>query len=1091
MTFTDESDLSETLSSAGSTIPLPSSELASRAVSEDPTSPSNFLISPTKNFNKFDRNHKKSKLIKSNINNNHKTPSSSSSSSSSLKFQNQLNQKDLKFKKFNNSNHSTTITSTSTITTTTTTTISTTLTTSFNQSIDSSSDSNHQILKSDSNSIQNFSKNQSNRLNPSNQSIDQKTLKSNLPKSSSSSSSSSLQSLHPLTSHGHLPLFEQPVLIQGARPRRTANLLPKKSSKIKSNRKVSSIGTNSKSIDLNNLNSSKLNSNDSMVETNENFKDDESSLTEQSSSDDEDSCINQQIISNHSNNLNQSDLNPSSFSIISQPINQSSLLSLNFSISPKLNQKLLSNDSLSHNQSCQLNSIKSINSKSQKSLKGSINLSIQSTPQPDQKLINGSCPDQNGHRDTSEESALTPEPEEDRQSVIHKSIPHPPIPIPHEFFSSSINQSHLTLSTSSTQISDQQEFKNSSSNFNLTSSQVVPYQSSQPNLIPPSTPKHQPQPKILSNQTTPGDQFTNKLESNSAPLLAPSTHLQLDDRSDPIFEHHTLEADLADDALDGEPILDDLMDYEMEFVDTLSGEPSFEIASNIREPSEAGTSAVDGVPVADSEDVVEEIELRPPVEPQLKSSKTSKFHSPTSPKTFTEPDPALDRLPEPDSNAEPEPEPDPKPQTKTDKPKSTRAILSEVIYEHDDHVRRREDALEAMVKIEIMFAQVRDRLYVERMADVNRETVAVEHGSHPELNEYYRMLEQKRDARLSLAQKIFNLKEIELNKKREAATHSVWTKWHEAKTGLHNSMIVETQKQMKQLEREKCQPDLRYNVEVQLLPRPIIPWTKKRNRSYKRTRLELDEGNEELLAVELHAAVAKRATVKLSTLTAEESWADLSVMRPQSKATTHLDPVNILFAHDNRLSSIRDDDLGSSMSTKPDGDELENSSKDLLLAPPKKLNSELITPFPSQSQPSSTFTRDFLKEFTRSVGSSNERTDGLSCSPSRIWRDYHLKTGFDSKSAVTCRTHQVSKSDRRPTLDAVIGHNTPERLKAHAKSSSCEAITHFGLQATCHGSSSCTIKQHSHHHSTTITNNVKHNHPAQLYPSVPISVNYH
>jgi hypothetical protein len=137
-----------------------------------------------------------------------------------------------------------------------------------------------------------------------------------------------------------------------------------------------------------------------------------------------------------------------------------------------------------------------------------------------------------------------------------------------------------------------------------------------------------------------------------------------------------------------------------------------------------------------------------------------------------------------------------------------------------------------MVKIEIMFAQVRDRLYVERLSDVHRETAAVQHGwcsltpynnqiyndllilhastgSHPELNEYYQLLERKRDARLSLAHKIFNLKEIELNKKREAATNSVWTRWYEAKTELHDSMIVETQKQMKQLEREKCQPDLR------------------------------------------------------------------------------------------------------------------------------------------------------------------------------------------------------------------------------------------------------------------------------------------
>jgi DNA repair protein RadC len=43
----------------------------------------------------------------------------------------------------------------------------------------------------------------------------------------------------------------------------------------------------------------------------------------------------------------------------------------------------------------------------------------------------------------------------------------------------------------------------------------------------------------------------------------------------------------------------------------------------------------------------------------------------------------------------------------------------------------------------------------------------------------------------------------------------------------------------------------------------------------------MDETNEELLAIQLHTAIAKRATVNLSTLTSEESWADLSVMKPQ------------------------------------------------------------------------------------------------------------------------------------------------------------------------------------------------------------------
>lgn len=78
------------------------------------------------------------------------------------------------------------------------------------------------------------------------------------------------------------------------------------------------------------------------------------------------------------------------------------------------------------------------------------------------------------------------------------------------------------------------------------------------------------------------------------------------------------------------------------------------------------------------------------------------------------------------------------------------------------------------------------------------------------------MLERKRHARLSLANKVYNLKEVELGKRREAATNAVWNKWNEVKADLRNQMITETQCQMKQVDREKCQPDLRCTSRMNL-----------------------------------------------------------------------------------------------------------------------------------------------------------------------------------------------------------------------------------------------------------------------------------
>jgi hypothetical protein len=46
----------------------------------------------------------------------------------------------------------------------------------------------------------------------------------------------------------------------------------------------------------------------------------------------------------------------------------------------------------------------------------------------------------------------------------------------------------------------------------------------------------------------------------------------------------------------------------------------------------------------------------------------------------------------------------------------------------DAFLRKRAEAMEALTKIEIEFARLRDKLYIERMADVEKERIGVETG---------------------------------------------------------------------------------------------------------------------------------------------------------------------------------------------------------------------------------------------------------------------------------------------------------------------------------------------------------------------------
>lgn len=46
----------------------------------------------------------------------------------------------------------------------------------------------------------------------------------------------------------------------------------------------------------------------------------------------------------------------------------------------------------------------------------------------------------------------------------------------------------------------------------------------------------------------------------------------------------------------------------------------------------------------------------------------------------------------------------------------------------DAFVRKRAEAMEALTKIEIEFARLRDKLYLERIAEVDKERIGVEKG---------------------------------------------------------------------------------------------------------------------------------------------------------------------------------------------------------------------------------------------------------------------------------------------------------------------------------------------------------------------------
>lgn len=1091
----DESDLSDSLSSACSTVPLPSSELGSRAGSTHPPSPSIRDPSSSKSPAKPDRKPKGQVG----------RPKGSTNAALAI-----INDQDHQKKSCVISR------SRASVGPSTTSDIDRPIKCG---SLPPPSSVKHPRRSSLSSNVPRSAKGQS---------FDSKSV-NNLSSDPFLKLTNSVQ--HPCTSHGRLPLFEQPVLLQGARPRRVVTSTtqkppkPPKAPRTKNKRKNPNVTSDTlKPLP------------DNLSQKAQTYKDDESSLTEQSSSEEEvpsksttdgTSCIPTKRSPSPLISRPPEKVNPSvgSSQTTSQSINGTSE-----SVRPNGSSRLHELDSIepcpasSSSPSFNLvarcdNSLTRLDLPSDSvttSLKvesltptdispvlhDTLNIptTVSSTPKLDP--CKGKL---KADRGISEESALTPEPDDGRhEKSNHLDIISEPVNLPTSIPAHIISAPSPPKNTLSTPLTSPTA---ESINPPLPS---LPSRSSAQTVETTSSPSLHPQairPRTLSIIPTP---FTDTKSGLSLPVLAdqgpdtepssstfaPSLLYQgwetgssvptprLPDESSRQSGLPNAVASLADDALDGEPITDDLMDYEFQIKGSSNPGP---ISNN---PSELliTEEAVDGVPLMDIDDQIS-------ISEEVKSTDMeTQERLPTPPVTTVEPmviteskpvitddNPIVERASSPPSA-----------------PVQPPAPLVDTIYECDDHARRREEALQAMVKIEIRFAQLRDRLYVERMADVHRETDAIHQGSHPELNEYYEMLERKRSSRLSLANKVFSLKEVELSKRREAATNAVWNKWNEVKTDLRNKMIAETQCQLKQIERERSQPELRYNVEVQLLPKAIIPQAVRR-KSRKRAKIEHNDGREEILALELRSAIAKRASINLSSLTPEESCMDLAHMKPQQPTyTSHLDPINILRPlppppsqastsstihalpsqhqpqhhhqhhqhphhphHHHSLTSSTDHLPNSSSSTNP------TSFGTLPISCSKTI--------PNQSEPTPT-TSLLLNRYRPTM---NHTRPSISTIPDSLTNSHQNQIG----PMMMMSNGGIRKLDqRRPTLDAVMATTTTTTTTNHSFVNNSNGPNGTGGN----GGNGASNSNNSNLCASASAN--RHN---NLYPTLPIPVNYH
>ncbi|QRV93973.1 Sds3-like protein [Ceratobasidium sp. AG-Ba] len=211
---------------------------------------------------------------------------------------------------------------------------------------------------------------------------------------------------------------------------------------------------------------------------------------------------------------------------------------------------------------------------------------------------------------------------------------------------------------------------------------------------------------------------------------------------------------------------------------------------------------------------------------------------------------------EPEQEEEPDPEPEPEPEHENE-------IDPEMQPPH------RAEALDVLAAMEVRFAELRERLYADKMEEAAREEAMILDGTHPELVFFQRQLDERRARRKQLAE---TRRTLEINwcaTIRRAEEAAAWSEWRHARDELRDNMRTDYARKRRRLEREKRTAERPVTVR----PVPPAPHSLPRPLSLK-SLLKLHANPQ-------RALTPVRATPTLTPLSYAEAVSDLELMAPR------------------------------------------------------------------------------------------------------------------------------------------------------------------------------------------------------------------
>ncbi|KAH8102158.1 hypothetical protein BXZ70DRAFT_906139 [Cristinia sonorae] len=128
----------------------------------------------------------------------------------------------------------------------------------------------------------------------------------------------------------------------------------------------------------------------------------------------------------------------------------------------------------------------------------------------------------------------------------------------------------------------------------------------------------------------------------------------------------------------------------------------------------------------------------------------------------------------------------------------------------------RAEALDVLAQIELKFALLREKLYVEKMEGLAWEEALIADDIHPEMLQLQTELDKRRSKRLDLAARRRDFEVANITKRRKLDEDSVWSWWKTSRDDLQAEMTSEMNRRRRKLDRERRNLD-------RPLPARVIP----------------------------------------------------------------------------------------------------------------------------------------------------------------------------------------------------------------------------------------------------------------------------